>query len=560
MRGTGLLLAALLATVALAAVSEAKIRSRNSKVRAGEEEFHKSRRQEYRKFKKGSSYTHVPFINSEDKAYWLKEGQDALREQLLVSPKVRQAKNVILFLGDGMSIPTVTASRYLKGQKTSLWEHEEMAWDKFPYSALIKTYTTDSQVADSAASATAYLCGVKGNLGTIGVDENVSKENCSAQQNSAFHTDSIAKWFQDAGRSTGLVTTMRVTHATPAGSYAHVADREWEDDHEIVNDGEDDIGCDDIAEQLVLNDPGRHFKVIMGGGRRVFTPNDVLDVEESRYGYRRDGKNLINSWLEDKRGRGSSAAYVWNREDLLATNTNNTDYLLGLFAYSHMDYLVERDSSMDPSLPEMTRAAIEVLQRDNKGFFLLVEGGLIDHGHHGNKGIKALTETVEMDEAVEVALSMTSREDTLIVVTADHAHTMSINGYPSRHTDILGLADFSDEDYMPFTTLLYGNGPGYRDPVNGHRPDPTNDDLHDVNYRQPASVPMSSAAHAGDDVGLWAIGPHAHLFTGVYEQNYIPHALAYAACVGNGLTFCGNNRFRRNYSHRGRLQRWRPLG
>lgn len=71
---------------------------------------------------------------------------------------------------------------------------------------------------------------------------------------------------------------------------------------------------------------------------------------------------------------------------------------------------------------------------------------------------------------------------------------------------------------------------------------------------------MSSAAHAGDDVGLWAIGPHAHLFTGVYEQNYIPHALAYAACVGNGLTFCGNNRFRRNYSHRGRLQRWRPLG
>ncbi|XP_063601914.1 alkaline phosphatase, tissue-nonspecific isozyme-like [Penaeus indicus] len=261
MRGTGLLLAALLATVALTAVSEAKIRSRNSKIRAGEEEFHKSRRQQYRKFKKGSSYTHVPFIDSEDKAYWLKEGQNALREQLLVSPKVRQAKNVILFLGDGMSIPTVTASRYLKGQKTSRWEHEEMAWDKFPYSALIKTYTTDSQVADSAASATAYLCGVKGNLGTIGVDENVSKENCSAQQNAAFHTDSIAKWFQDAGKSTGLVTTMRVTHATPAGSYAHIADREWEDDHEIVNDGEDDIGCDDIAEQLVLNDPGRNFKV-----------------------------------------------------------------------------------------------------------------------------------------------------------------------------------------------------------------------------------------------------------------------------------------------------------
>lgn len=79
-----------------------------------------------------------PHPPSSDKAYWLKEGQNALREQLLVSPKVRQAKNIILFLGDGMSIPTVTASRYLKGQKSSRWEHEEMAWDKFPYSALIK--------------------------------------------------------------------------------------------------------------------------------------------------------------------------------------------------------------------------------------------------------------------------------------------------------------------------------------------------------------------------------------------------------------------------------------
>ncbi|KAK7077206.1 hypothetical protein SK128_002164 [Halocaridina rubra] len=187
----------------------------------------------------------------------------------------------------------------------------------------------------------------------------------------------------------------------------------------------------------------------------------------------------------------------------------------------------------------------------------LSNGGLIDHGHHGNKAIKALTETLEMDEAVEIAKKMTNPSDTLIVVTADHSHTMTINGYPSRHTDILGLGDYSDEDYMPFTTILYGNGPGYRPSVNGHRPDPSEDDLHDVNYRQAGAVPINSAAHAGEDVGLWATGPFSHLFTGVYEQNYIPHALAYAACVGNGLTFCGNNNsgFNRRTRSRG-TRRW----
>ncbi|XP_069938648.1 alkaline phosphatase-like isoform X2 [Cherax quadricarinatus] len=512
-----------------------------------DENFHKSRKQQYKKAKKGSSYDTVPFIDKEDKTFWRKEAQKELETQLGVRPRVTQAKNVILFLGDGMSVATVTAARIMKGQKTGKWEHQDLAWETFPYSAIIKTYTADSQVADSAASATAYLCGVKNNRGTIGVDVNVNRENCSAQHDPTFHTHSIAKWFQDGGKSTGFVTTTRVTHATPAGVYAHIADREWEDDHEITADGLDAEHCDDIAEQLILNEPGRNFKVIMGGGRRVLTPSDVLDVEESRYGFRKDGKNLINMWIDDKASRGVRASYVWNRDDLLALDTSKTDYLLGLFGYSHMDYVVERDSAMDPSLPEMTKAALEVLQKDPNGYFLLVEGGLIDLGHHGNKVQKALSETVEMAEAVQVAVSMTSQEDTLVVVTADHGHSLTINGYPTRHTDILGIGDISSEDFLPYTTLLYGNGPGFQPQVNGHRPDVSKDDLMDVNYRHAASVPLDSAAHTGDDVGLYAIGPHAHLFTGVHEQSYIPYALAYAACVGDGLTFCGSNRFRRNH-------------
>ncbi|KAK4293357.1 hypothetical protein Pmani_033934, partial [Petrolisthes manimaculis] len=513
-----------------------------------DENYHRIRKQNYKKAKKGSSYDTVPFIDVEDAAYWRKDGQEELARQLGINPRRTKAKNVILFLGDGMSLPTVTAARIMKGQDTSKWEREQLSWENFPYTSIIKTYTTDSQVADSAASATAYLCGVKTNRGTVGVDMNVERGNCSAQRDPTYHTSSIAKWFQDAGRSTGLVTTTRVTHATPAALYAHIADREWEDDHEVRDDKEDPEVCDDIAEHLIMKETGRNLKVIMGGGRRGLLPNTVKDVEEGgKSGYRRDGRNLIQEWQRHKTSLRPSVkhSYVWNRDDLLALDTSNTDYLLGLFGFSHMDYAVERDNARDPRLPEMTKAAIEVLQRDPNGYFLFVEGGLIDLGHHGNKGRKAVTETVELDEAVQVAISMTNPANTLIVVTADHAHSLSINGYPTRHTDILGIAETSDMDYLPYTTLLYGNGPGFQDHTRGMRPDITDDDLLDPNYRQSAAAPRESAAHSGDDVGLWASGPHAHLFTGVHEQSYIAHALAYAACVGEGLTFCGGNRFRR---------------
>ncbi|CAL4096777.1 unnamed protein product, partial [Meganyctiphanes norvegica] len=134
----------------------------------GDEEFHRSRKQQYQKVKQGSSYTKVPFIDNEDSAYWNARAQEELLDQLKITPQKRKAKNVIMFLGDGMSMATVTAARILKGQKTSKWEEEKLAWESFPYIGMLKTYTTDNQVADSAASATAYLCGVKGNLGTIG--------------------------------------------------------------------------------------------------------------------------------------------------------------------------------------------------------------------------------------------------------------------------------------------------------------------------------------------------------------------------------------------------------
>ncbi|KAK7082385.1 hypothetical protein SK128_001271 [Halocaridina rubra] len=467
-------------------------------------------------------------------AFWRQDAQERLQKQLQIVNKVQQAKNIIFFLGDGMGIPIVTAARFFKGNITGKWEHETMVWEEFPNFALSKPYTTNTQVADSASSATAYLCGVKANRRTLGVDSNVLIGNCSTQMNSSYHTSSIAKWFQDAGRSAGIVTNMRVTHATPAGAYAHIAERDWEDDDAVTIDGEDPNFCDDIAEQLILNDPGKNFKVIMGGGRRHMTPSNVTDVEEGRGGHRNDGKDLIAIWQEEKEALGVNASYVWHRDDLLAVDIENTDYLMGLFAYSHMDYVVDRDPQSDPTLPEMTEIAIKMLQKDQNGFFLLVEGGKIDHGSHANMAIRVVTETVEFDEAVQVALNMTDPEETIILVTADHSHTLTINGYPPRQNDILGIGDVSDVDGIPITTVLFGNGPGFR----FSRPDPSDDNLHSKIYRQDSTVPFTSAHHGGEDVGIWATGPLSHLFTGVYEQNYIPHALAYATCVGDGATFC----------------------
>ncbi|XP_064090421.1 alkaline phosphatase, tissue-nonspecific isozyme-like [Macrobrachium nipponense] len=499
-----------------------------------------------RQFKLGDTGYHTRASNTadpiqgEDMAFWRRDAQETLLKQLKLKNKVTKAKNIVFFLGDGMSISTVTAARILKGSQTGLYEREKLVWEEFPHSAFSKTYTANAQVPDSAATATAYLHGVKCNQGTIGVDSNVKENDCEAMRNPAFQTTSIAKWFQDAGRSTGLVTTARVTHATPSAMYAHTANRDWEDDESVLKSDQNPELCDDIAEQLIFGETGKNFKVILGGGRRHFTPENASDVEDGEPGYRTDGKNLIDAWKEDKASSGFRASYVWNRPDLDAVDIKNTDYLMGLFSYSHMAYAVERDTAMDPSLPEMTKKAIEMLQKDKNGFFLLVEGGRIDHGNHMNSARRSLTEAVELDQAVQVALDMTNPDETIILVTADHAHSLSINGYPDRHNDILGIGEVSKSDNVSYTTVLYATGPGHEITPECKRPDPSGVDTTDKNYKQTSAVHRNSSTHEGSDVGIWVTGPHSHLFTGVYEQNYIPHALAYAACVGDGLSFCEN--------------------
>ncbi|KAJ2950749.1 hypothetical protein O0L34_g9011 [Tuta absoluta] len=475
--------------------------------------------------------------------FWKNEAQAGIDKRVkeLINNKV--ARNVIMFLGDGMSIPTLMAARTLKGQRQNrTGEETQLFFETFPTVGLSKTYCLNQQIPDSACTATAYLAGVKNNYGTIGVSGAVPRYDCLASTDKSTHLDSIAAWAIEDGRDAGIVTNTRITHASPSGAYARIANRNWENDVDVVNAGYTTDVCPDIAQQLITTSPGNKFKVILGGGRRNFLPHNIID-EEGSAGRRQDGRNLVEEWQNSKQAQNASYNYVWNRSQLLSLRNSPPDYLLGLFESSHMNYNLEADPITEPSLADLTEVAINSLSRNEKGYFLFVESGRIDHAHHENWPLLALDETLEFDAAISKAVEIVG-DDTLIVVTADHAHVMAINGYTKRGTNITGVSDTIADDGIPFMTLSYTNGPGARVHVNGTRPDVTKEaDFQRLNWYTHAEFLRDSETHGGDDVAVIAFGPHHHMFTGVYEQSQIPWRMAYSACFGPGKhsEYCKNS-------------------
>nr|XP_057911205.1 alkaline phosphatase, tissue-nonspecific isozyme isoform X2 [Doryrhamphus excisus] len=474
-----------------------------------------------------------------DPNFWRSWAQRTLQNALTLQQlNQNRAKNLILFLGDGMGIPTVTAARILKGQLSGQpGEETQLEMDKFPYVALSKTYNTNAQVADSAGTATAYLCGVKANEGTVGVSAAAVRSQCNTTQGN--EVTSILKWAKDAGKSVGIVTTTRVNHATPSAAYAHCVDRDWYSDNEMPAEALQG-GCKDIARQLFENIP--NIDVIMGGGRKYMYPKNTPDVEYpdiGKYnGTRNDGRNLVQEWVDkmkDKRGH-----YVWNKSQLLSLNPSSVNYLLGLFEPADLMYDLERNADNEPSLTEMVDMAIKILRRNPNGFYLLVEGGRIDHGHHEGKAKMSLYDAVEMDRSIGRAGLLTSVFDTMTIVTADHSHVFNFGGYTHRGNSIFGLApEVSDVDQKPYTAIAYGNGPGYK-VVNGERENVSTVNYEEANYKAQSAVPLNYETHGGEDVAVFAKGPLAHLLHGVHEQNYIPHVMAYAACIGSNTAHCSS--------------------
>lgn len=448
------------------------------------------------------------------------------------------ARNVILFIGDGMGVSTVTATRILDGQRKGMQGEENvLPFERFPYLALAKTYEVNQQVGESAGTATALLTGSKTRAGFIDVSAAAKRKDCASARGN--HLVSALELAEGGGRSTGVVTTTRLTHATPAAAYAHVPERNWESDRDLSDEALRN-GCTDIATQLIELPYGDGVEVALGGGRIKFLPFDVTDPEGANTaGARLDGRNLPQEWLQ----KYPHSAYVWNLQQFDAIDPQSTDHLLGLFESDHMQFEADRaeDTAGEPSLAQMTRLAIEILQRNPRGYFLLVEGGRIDQAHHDNNAYRALTDGIAFAEAVAVADGMTSEDDTLIVVTADHSHTFTIAGYPTRGNPILGKAVYNDSsgqpadkpklmgDQKPFTTLGYYTGPGAAW-VGGARPDLSETDTAaDRDYVQQGAIPAEDDTHGGEDVPVYARGPGAENFHGVIEQDEVFKVIDQAA-------------------------------
>ncbi|WP_412840014.1 alkaline phosphatase [Aeromonas dhakensis] len=422
------------------------------------------------------------------------------------------AKNVILFIGDGMGPTVLTATRLYK-----VGEEGNLEIMKLARSARIKTFSNDAQTTDSAPSMAAYTTGVKMNNEVIamssdtkavapGKDVNGNKgiNNCTSDNGKPVPT--ILELAKAAGKSVGAVTTTELTHATPAATYSHICHRD---------------AAYAIAEQAVPGGAGFNtalgdgVDVLMGGGANHWTPYNST----SNKGGRADGRDLTAELT------AQGYHYVTTKDELSGVNSGK---VLGLFSTkSHLDYELDRvakgAASTQPSLSEMTAKAIDLLSQNSQGYFLMVEGGRIDHALHGTNAKRSLTDAVALDEAVKTALGKVDLKDTLIVVTADHDHTMTINGYSAKGNKVLDLvkngdgSTQNDVDGKPFTTLVFGNGPNRADV----RPTLTSDQVMADDYLQETGVKLSSETHGGGDVMLFADGAGSSRFKGTLDNTKV---------------------------------------
>ncbi len=439
-------------------------------------------------------------------------------------------KNLILFIGTGYGVVPMTATRIYAVGETGL-----LAVDRMPETALVRTTSRNAQTADAAAAMTAYMTGVK-------VDNEVLSQSAEtrpyddAGRPLAAHSETgcpsagngkpvttLLELAKAAGRGTGVVTTARVTQAVTAASYAHLCQR----------DGENAI-----AAQLVAGGAGANPKlgdgvdVILGGGWQHFLPKD-----DPRGSSRSDTRDLI----AELRAKGYAIVGQQSELDALGRSATPANVkLLGLFDRSRLAYDLDRNGTNQPSLAEMTARAIDILERNPNGYLLIVEGGRIADALDGSLARKALQEGRAFDDAVGVALErLRSRDpraaDTTVVVTADHDHTLVMNGDTTlaertieARPGVLGLVHpfdapsqvAMDASGRPFTTLVFGGGEKRVHGSRAQAPALADLALADRNLRYESAVELPSTI-GGGDVMLSAAGANAARFHGTLDNTQV---------------------------------------
>ncbi|WP_299910374.1 alkaline phosphatase [uncultured Paracoccus sp.] len=473
------------------------------------------------------AFAEVPIVQKDSKWYTDAEAVIAARE--VIMPNTKRAKNVILFVADGNSLSTQYATRIWMGQKAGgLGDDFVLPQEKLPFVGLSKTYTSNGQTPDSAPTASALNTGIKSRNGTVNIDDAGDFDSCDAAATAGLTT--FAEIVTDMGKSVGIVSTARLTHATPAAVFAKSAQRDWEDDSQLPPD----CAQKDIAAQMVDAIDAGFIDLALGGGSRGFLPNGISDENGG------EGQRLDRNLVEEIKAKGWQ--YAWNRETTLAADPAKP--LLGLYGASHMSYEADRPET-EPSLTDLTEVAIRNMQGNENGYYLMIEGGRVDHANHDGNMARAVADGEAFALAIEKALTMVDTEDTLVIVTADHGHGLEFNGYCGRGTPITGLCyDVADNgtehaetlakglDGKPYTVAGYMNGPGSvmvqeegANDYTGTRKELTQEQATNIDYLQESLVPMTSETHSAVDVPIMAAGPWAHLLSGVVEQNVIFHVM-----------------------------------
>jgi alkaline phosphatase len=305
-----------------------------------------------------------------------------------------KAKNIILLVGDGMG-PSQFGAAWLYSNRILGKELRMVEVMQSGRTAYLVNDTADAIVTESAAAATQIACGVKVPARAVGMGPD-GKTPCTT----------VLELAKAKGMATGLVTTSGITDATPAAFAAHVPNRA------------DEAG---VAVQEIQ----AGVDVLLGGRMQFF-------LSEAAAGKRKDGRNLLDE------AEAAGYAVVGDKDGLQQATGGK---LLGLFNMGNMAYEIDRAPTMEPSLAEMTAKALEVLARNPKGFFAMIEGGRIDHAAHRNDAAGTIRDTLAFDEAVGVALDFRRKNpDTLLIVTADHeTGGIALIGHSKDSKEYIGI-------------------------------------------------------------------------------------------------------------------------
>ncbi|MDR1533576.1 MAG: alkaline phosphatase [Planctomycetota bacterium] len=446
----------------------------------------------------------------------------------------RRAKNVILFIGDGMGLPIRDMARILSRNIGEGKYGDILEMEKLTNVAIVTTSGYDSLVTDSANSASAYATGHKSVVNAMGVYE-------SSDKNPQDHpkVENLAEiGIRTRGMSVGLVTTSNITDATPAAMIAHTRRRAEQN----------------FIAQDMLN-PAHMPEVILGGGSRHFLPQSTPGSK------RTDERNLV----EEFRAKGFE--FAGNRAEMLKVGGNR---ILGLFNLDNLNVYLDREVFKDPetlgsftdqpTLVEMTEKAIEILSRNPNGFFLMVEGACVDKQLHTMDWQRSVYDAIELDQAVGVARRFAAGNgETLILVTADHSHGASITGTYHERDGRKGRHAVRTYANSVFPTFADRDGDGFPEDPDpevtlavhfANHPD-FNADYHvkrvptapaikageqvvanpqTEGEPTPGNLPHSETqeVHSADSVPLNAGGPGEEYFRGVMDNTEVFHGMARA--------------------------------